>query len=501
MRKVTISKVKNIENLSFEIPNPGVYVLTGSNGVGKTTLLAALHRIGYKNAFANYFKTTTYQGRLDYFGSSSITYQVGSKKVSYRYGNTRWSPTPRSNSGLLKEFGFPEIKFIAADSKRIEATQDELKSNRINPVGKTICGDIKGILADPKFDDLKYVNTKRGAGNRAYLVARKVGGKNIYFSEKNFSLGELCVLRLVTNLSDISYNSLVLIDEIEMALHPRAQAALFNYLLRMADEKKLTIIFSTHSTSLIKRASRKRILLLKNSGDGNVECLRNVYPAQALGDIAYDDEINPDFLFFVEDHKAKQLLEQLINRYKSIAFKKLIAPYYKVLPVGGFKETIEFLSNSDQIFGDEVRRYAFLDKDVETESIEEAKKNEKYKFLQKVNDNKGKIMYLPCTPEAGIMDLINSDIIKHAEAIRELFEGYNIDVSRILDDDDYLAIDSDKPRKKAKIQFDFIVKAIAKRTGMSSDQCERRFMLHYVNSKYEKDDELHEQFGPIFNAI
>lgn len=486
--------------MNFNIPSSGVYVLTGANGSGKTTLLTVLHRIGFGNAFANFFKTTANEDKLDFFGDSSITYKVGEKEVSYKYGNTRWSPTPRINSKILEEFGFPQVKFIAADAKRIEATEDELKANRIKTAEDSISKDMKSILSDDKFDHLKFINTKRGHGNRAYLITKKIKGKNYYFSEKNFSLGELCVLRLVTSLKDISYNSLVLIDEIEMALHPKAQAALFNFLLRTAEEKSLTVIFSTHSASLIKRASRKRILLLKNKGDGVIECLKNVYPAQALGDIAYDDEISPDFLFFVEDYKAKKMLEQMIEKYKSIAFKTQIPPQYKVVPVGGFKETIEFLTNSDQVFGDEVKRYAFLDKDVETESIEEAKKNEKYEFLQKVKNNKMKIKYLPCTPEQGIIQLLEDDTLAHSESIKSLFNGYNVDISRIMDGDEYRNINIEKPRKKAKHQFSHIVDNISRRTGLTKEQCEIPFSYYYVKCEYDDNAKISDLMGPIFHA-
>jgi len=500
MRKIRISKVKNIESLEFEIPDQGVYVLTGANGSGKTTLLAALHRIGFGNAFSNFFKTTANENKLDFFGESSITYNLDNKEVSYNYGNTRWSPTPRKNTGILKEFGFPEVTFIAADSKRIEATQDELKPNRIKSVNADVSNEIKNILSDQKFEDLKYVNTKRGSGNRAYLIAKKIKGRNHYFSEKNFSLGELCVLRLVTGLSEISYNSLILIDEIEMALHPRAQAALFSYLLRIADEKKLTVIFSTHSTSLIKRASRKRILLLKKIDNGNIECIKNAYPAQALGDIAYDDEISPDFLFFVEDYKAKQMLEQMIDRYKSIEFGKLISPLCKVIPVGGFKNTIEFLSNSDQIFSDEVKRFVFLDKDVKTESLTEAEKNKNYKFLEQVKHSENKIKYLPCTPEIGIMELIHSDPLTHEQAIKKIFNSA-IDLERILDENGYREIHTDKPRRKAKHQFKYIISSISSRTGISSEQCEKYFAYHYVNCEYnDEGKKLKMLFSSIFHA-
>lgn len=51
MGKITISSLRNITSLVFDVPISGVYVLTGSNGSGKTSLLMALSRIFDKNAF------------------------------------------------------------------------------------------------------------------------------------------------------------------------------------------------------------------------------------------------------------------------------------------------------------------------------------------------------------------------------------------------------------------------------------------------------------------
>ncbi|WP_423815288.1 AAA family ATPase, partial [Pseudomonas viridiflava] len=43
--KVTLSNVKSINNLEFEIPPQGVWVVTGLNGSGKTSLFGALYRL------------------------------------------------------------------------------------------------------------------------------------------------------------------------------------------------------------------------------------------------------------------------------------------------------------------------------------------------------------------------------------------------------------------------------------------------------------------------
>ena len=47
MYKITLKNIKAITNLEFHFTEKnGVYLLTGTNGCGKTTLLIALNRLG-----------------------------------------------------------------------------------------------------------------------------------------------------------------------------------------------------------------------------------------------------------------------------------------------------------------------------------------------------------------------------------------------------------------------------------------------------------------------
>ena len=54
--KITLTKIKKVKKLEFTLPIQGVYLITGLNGSGKTSLLAALYRIGSRNAFQNIIK-------------------------------------------------------------------------------------------------------------------------------------------------------------------------------------------------------------------------------------------------------------------------------------------------------------------------------------------------------------------------------------------------------------------------------------------------------------
>lgn len=483
---VRINNVKNVKHMTFDIPESGVYLLTGRNGAGKTTLLAALYRIGYRNAFADYFKTTSSNSRLDSFLSASISYEIDDKAVSYNYGNSRWAPTPKRNSILLENFGFPKVVFIAANAKRIEPSADDVKSIRPLVMSKQVTDSISLVLADARFQDLKYINTRRGGGARAYLLpSGSPGKKQIYYSEKNFSLGELCVIKLINEIDLIPRNSLVLIDEIEMALHPRAQAALLDYLIRVGKEKTLTVIFSTHSTSLIKRAGRKRIIFLEGDAKGNIKGVRDCFPAQALGDIAIDEDMSPDVLFFVEDERASYLLDAIMNASLSDAIE-VAKPVYKIVPVGGFKQVMEFLVNSDQIFSDSVRRFAVLDKDVETESIKEARKNEKHKFLAFYDAHKSRIRYLPCTPEFGLCELFLSDFDRHIADFNK-YGGYSgFDISKVGRDAGLnTVLSGSNKRKSAKTVVSEFVDVVTRKSGDSDAAVYRKLISYYVKATTE----------------
>ena len=97
-----------------------------------------------------------------------------------------------------------------------------------------------------KYNNLKRLRNVNGRGrNSTYFYILKDGRK--YYSEKRFSTGELAIIRLVERLHTTASNSLFLLDEAEMALHPRIQKNLLDYLNEKATEKGLTIIISTHS--------------------------------------------------------------------------------------------------------------------------------------------------------------------------------------------------------------------------------------------------------------
>lgn len=503
--KIILRNIKKVTELCFEIPGRGVWVLTGLNGSGKTSLFASIYRIGAQHAFQRFYKTSPLENRLDSYADAEIEYQIGGEAVKYHYGGQRWRATPRRNAKLFDQSLYESVGYIDASGDRIEPFPDEIVPRRLRDAGNEIKDFLSNVLGDIKWNNLKHVNTRRGVGNDAYLIPYQVGGRNYYFSEKGFSLGELCALRLAIKITNTPDNSLLLIDEVEMALHPQAQVRLLKQVSQIAAAKSLTVLFSTHSATIIKNCERRQIIHLRCDNSGRILPVVGAFPAQVLGDIAFDDELAADFVFYVEDKQAKLLAEQLIGMYMTHCYPNgSYRPLYKVAPVGGFVQVIEMLNNSSAIFANYVKRYAILDEDVKTESLIAARQQQNQTLLGLFEMASNKIKFLPCTPEVGVIEMFENHAAQNAQlrnTLNNMFQGSIINVTNLTAAQDYIQLIKANLRDRAKDRMSNIVQKIAGITGIDEIQVRRTIYIEYCKFKYGNNiGQLQALLGPIFNA-
>lgn len=426
---LTIKNLKHISVLTFEIPPPGAYLLTGSNGSGKTSLLTCLSRLRNSGAFQRGFRSSAHQS-LDSHRGASVQYQIKGDAVTYTYVEERWAPLPRSKSGLLASCGYPEVTYIAADGERVDPKKDEFSPRRVRLTDQSLRDDLNEIFGTARFDDLCYINLRRGGQSRAYLIRQSFPGKStLFFSEKNFSLGELCVLRLLLALENIAINSLVLIDELELAVHPRAQVKLFQHLEKLAKLKNLTIIFSTHSVTLIKTTARRQILFLQNN-KGDVTCLKGCYPTFALGQISSGEEVAPDCVIYVEDDSAKKCVEAMYSQFRKKFPNFVVQPTVVTVPIGGFRQILEFMDKAPALLPSTTKIAALLDEDVKSESLVDYNARQDHYMLDIFKRLSKKIYYLPWTPEVGFMNMILKDRNMHESGLKEYFADQRISLPK-----------------------------------------------------------------------
>jgi ABC-type lipoprotein export system ATPase subunit len=417
-KSIEIKKLRHISNLKFEIPGPGVYLLSGRNGAGKTSLLACLHRINSSQAFPRHFRSSSSSAGLDDFNGSEITYTLNNSSVTYAYAGERWVPRPRAKGKLLKSFGYPEVVYIGATADRITPRSEDFAIKRLRSASPDIREPANQIFSTNKFDQLKVINLKPGSGNQAFLLQATPAPGATYYSERNFSLGELCVLKLLRRLKDCKKGSMVLIDELELALHPKAQIALLQHLRSIAPVKDLTVVFSTHSISLLKSVPRDNILFMEHSVSSGSTVIRGCYPAYAMGNMAFDEERAPDAVIYVEDYAAVYATEALLqlHLHSKHGDDPTLRPTVLVLPIGSFINVVRHLANSDALLPKTTRTHALLDEDVKTENVKGWESSSNHVMLAEFSLHKKRISYLPWTPEVGMVNYfrLGGDIAERA---------------------------------------------------------------------------------------
>lgn len=481
---IKIAGLRNIKSLAFDLPPSGIWLLTAGNGAGKTSLLACLRRIGDSNAFPFHFPSSAESENLDNFGGSSVTYSIGGQDVEYVYGGTRWVPRPRKNSHLLRQFGYPSVIYIGADAKRLTPRPEDFAPRNTRAAPTHLIEALNSIFETEKFTQLKTISLRAGPGNRAFLL--KVSDNPIrYHSEKHFSLGELCVINLVEKISGCPNQSLILIDELEIALHPRAQVQLFNYLSEQARLKRLTIVFSTHSVSLLKKAPHQKIIYLDKKQDGSIDVVIGCFPTYAIGNITLGEETTPDIVLYVEDEVARLILEPLVKLALQSRFQAdAMFPDVKVIPIGGFDAVVRFLTQHSFLLRS--KAYALLDNDVKTETVANWQANGKHQELADFDVLGDKLDYLPWTPEVAVVQRMRSQRDAVQARLVTLVGNRSIAIRR--DSFNEITTQQGSALRDISKVFNAISKEISEATGREILDIKSLICLDFAQNEFSTDN-------------
>jgi len=503
--QIKITNLKSIKNLVFDVPPKGAFVLTGANGCGKTSLLTVLYRMGVSHAFQTGFPGGKAVTGIDGITDATIFYEINKKQVSYRYNRIRWSATPKSNSQIVNS-AFAEVLFLKGDASRVEPTQEELKGLKKTLADEALRNFLNSVFDTDKFDRLYRINL-RGRGLVAHLIEKtKVGEKKkTWYSEKAFSLGELCVMRLGQKLLNMVNGGLYIVDEFEMALHPAAQIRLFKEIEKLCTSTSCTALVTTHSSSLIKSVGRKNIIYLENN-DGEVTVYRNVYPNFALQHLALDEENSPDRLIFVEDISAKQCVDEMCKKHHSLAASngRHTLPATQTAVIGGYQEVLRFLERSGSFVPIQTRRMAALDADSQEFCVPPViNKGAPPPTLsipqQLYSKQKTQVVFLPWTPEVGLCDLLAQDTVKHKQGIKTFTGAANLTITLALARA-HVGLSGKRQRDECKRTVHEIATQIATKNSWTTDRAHEALMSYLVQEWWTTDkDVAREICGKLFN--
>lgn len=286
----------------------------------------------------------------------------------------------------------------------------------------------------------------------------------------NFSLGERLVLNTLDFAQGIPDSILLLIDEIELALHPVAQVRFYNYIKSLTQSKSLTCILSTHSASLIKVANSR--LFLENQ-NGTVSVIKDCEPSYILKDISIEPDNRPDYLFLVEDIMAWRYLNEVLRFYQRTEDKNIII---RLVYVGGYEQVVQlaeefyttppFERRSIQAFPDADMQQVLDDLNAKPNRTEAENRK-----LDLLNRNRNNISLLDITPELGVWDWLVADTTKFETTIANAyglqFFSMRELVNQVVDDERNFALEN--PRKHAKGCFENLVEKLQEQIPGASD--------------------------------
>ncbi|SCX24888.1 ATP-dependent nuclease [Mycolicibacterium fluoranthenivorans] len=295
------------ESVEFRYP---VVAIAGANGAGKSTVLkaaASAYRAPAGSTALTYYPDDFFpKTPWDEVSGVNLTFTL-------RQGATTVTMTVRK----------PTHRWRGATERKARATYF-LDISRIQPAntqigyGRTAQEVIsRGTTESLTAQQVSQLSRSLG---RTYETARVDRSKDkqigvvtqagVAYSNFHQGAGEDSVLDMISLLGTVPDKSLVVIDEVEASLHPMAQRGLMTELLRLAVDKKLQIILSTHSPYILDQLPPLARVFISVDRDGGRKILYGVSTDFALNQM--DDERHEELDIYCEDDEAAYAIERVI---------------------------------------------------------------------------------------------------------------------------------------------------------------------------------------------
>jgi predicted ATPase len=321
---------RHISNVELKFVNP-ITVISGSNCSGKTTTLMAIACSHYHFMRRNVVNGTwerTRWGDLMRFTSHDVQLVDWTYYVTYRDGVFH-SPEKRGQhkttgkwNGVAKKEG--QIGTPASDPNGRKVYLIDL--NRIIP-GRHLSRNNYLKARGASATDIS--NKRLVNAYVSYIFERTYQVKSLFsaadsqlfayiggdcYSSFNTASGEDVVLAMLTDIVNAEENSLVLIDEIEMGLHPKLQRRLMDVLFRISRIQKKQFIITTHSYAILDSVLPESRLYIDNC-NGVFRVIDNVPTKEVL--TRMDSERFPVLSVYVEDYVSKRIVMEAVKQLNS----------------------------------------------------------------------------------------------------------------------------------------------------------------------------------------
>ncbi|PGX55644.1 hypothetical protein COE12_10250 [Bacillus anthracis] len=416
IQKVTFPYYKNYlpnTTISFQFP---FTVFVGRNGCGKSSALHALY--GMPKGFSTeefWFSTDldpikeSSDGNrhcyyYEYYEDEEVKQVLKSrmKRSASEDGTKKANPDYWETSKPLKKYGmnmgkrhspieknviyidfrselsaFDQFFYFGELSNKLASTKKQdyvrCKSKILkNVIDKKSTTKIRGQLQNRKVIDLtqeelsiiSYILDKEYRSGQIiehkyfqnWSTSVLLENNTLKYSEAHAGSGEIAIVKLVHKLLHAKKESLILLDEPEVSLHPGAQKRLKLFLLDMIMKNKHQVIISTHSSNFVEDLPEKSIKLFNQLSNDQVQVLDTCFPSQAFNILGQTSPYAYNII--VEDDLAKRIIEVVLKQMGAE-----IATNFKVCYYPGGASTIKNFQIKSFSLEEAPRSFVILDGD------------------------------------------------------------------------------------------------------------------------------------------
>ena len=305
-----IAKLKGLENLTISFQDKNVTAIFGENGCGKSTILHALACF-YKgnspgsetNYFTRFFKKV---GAAAWAGSSmTATFEVEGKlkDIKYEKAADRWKP--RIDKRYARDTYYIGIDSCVPDIEKETVTRTSFNMLPGSPVANRdlIIQEASRIMGR------QYVDfSKQEFASKSY---KKVGLQaGTQYTSLSMGAGEQRLFTILDRLYSTPANSLILIDELDLTLHTIALNRLVDTMVRIANERNLQIVFTSHREELTRRSDINIRHIWKPANQNESMCLDQTSPMCLY---RLNGQLEKLYEVYVEDDMAEAIVKAVLR--------------------------------------------------------------------------------------------------------------------------------------------------------------------------------------------
>jgi predicted ATPase len=309
------------QRIDFSFP---IVAIVGENGSGKSTLLQAAASVykaepGDAVRFASEFFPDTAWDKVE---RAEIRFGIMEGAVhrdgSVRKPTTRWLGNVDRPARRVKYVDLSRIQPVSARVGYAKIAKTAHREVNARPFDEAQVQRLSAVMGRP-YESARMATSDIDE-NREIPIIVKDG---IAYSGFHQGSGETTVAELLQ--IDLPRYGLVLIDEIESSLHPRAQRRLIRDLAEHCREREVQVILTTHSPYILEELPPSARNYILETG-GVKKLVRGVSPQFAMTQM--DDEDHPECDLYVEDPAAKAWLNEILAAHGREVFPRCsIIPY------------------------------------------------------------------------------------------------------------------------------------------------------------------------------